>query len=57
METPKLAEVMHELTFLREWVVANARRLDDLESSVFVLEDTEEVILVTIPKKDTTSNR
>jgi hypothetical protein len=56
MEREELNQVLVELSFLREWVSANTRRLDDLESSAFVLEDTEEVILVTVPKKDNLSN-
>lgn len=50
-ETEKLRV---ELNSLREWVAANMRRLDDLESSAFLLEDAEEVILVTVPRNGDT---
>jgi hypothetical protein len=49
----EIDKLLTELSFLREWVAANARRLDDLESSAFILEETEEVILVTVPRKET----
>ena len=52
MDEIEIEMLQSELAFLREWVTANARRLDDLESSAFVLEETEEVILVTVPRKD-----
>jgi hypothetical protein len=41
-----------ELKFLKEWIIANNRRLEDLESNAFFLEDHEEVLLVTVPRKD-----
>ncbi len=51
MDKTELDMVLSELTFLREWVAANARRLDDLESNAFLLDDAEEVILVTVPRR------
>jgi hypothetical protein len=51
MENDEMKRVLAELSFLREWVAANTRRLDDLESSAFMLDEAEEVVLVTIPKK------
>lgn len=53
MEINEIERVLAELSFLREWVAANTRRLDDLESHAFLLDEAEEVVLVTIPKKDT----
>ncbi len=52
MDETEIKSILSELAFLREWVAANARRLDDLESSAFQLDETEEVILVTVPRKD-----
>lgn len=52
MDETEIKSIMSELVFLREWVAANARRLDDLESSAFLLDEAEEVILVTVPRKD-----
>ncbi len=52
MDETEIEAILSELNFLREWVAANARRLDDLESSAFMLEETEEVILMTVPRKD-----
>lgn len=40
-----------ELDALREWVRANSRRLEDLEANSFFLEDYEEVLLVTVPRR------
>jgi hypothetical protein len=34
---------------LREWIEALTRRIEDLESSTFQLEDHEEVIIVALP--------
>ena len=51
MDETEIKSILSELTFLREWVAANARRLDDLESSAFQLDEAEEVILVTVPRK------
>lgn len=52
MDETEIKSILSELAFLREWVTANARRLDDLESSAFLLDEAEEVILVTVPRKD-----
>lgn len=52
MDETEIETILSELVFLREWVAANARRLDDLESSAFLLDGSEEVILVTVPRKD-----
>ncbi len=52
MDETEIKSILSELAFLREWVAANARRLDDLESSAFLLDEAEEVILVTVPRKD-----
>jgi hypothetical protein len=57
MDPTDLDAIISELIFLRQWVAANTRRLDDLESNAFTLEETEEVILVTVPKKDAPSHR
>jgi hypothetical protein len=50
MGSVDIEDLLSEILFLREWVAANTRRLDDLESSAFVLEEAEEVILVSVPK-------
>lgn len=52
MEINEIERVLAELSFLREWVAANTRRLDDLESNAFLLDEAEEVVLVTVPKRD-----
>ena len=52
MEINEIERVLAELSFLREWVASNTRRLDDLESNAFMLDDAEEVVLVTVPKRD-----
>ena len=44
--------LLTELSFLREWVASNTRRLNDLESSAFLLDDAEKVVIVTVPRKD-----
>lgn len=54
MDETELEAILSELIFLRKWVAANTRRLDDLESSAFLLDETEEVILVTVPRKGDT---
>ena len=52
MNETEIDRILSELVFLREWVAANTRRLDDLESSAFLLDEAEEVILATVPRKD-----
>lgn len=52
MEINEIERVLAELSFLREWVASNTRRLDDLESNAFLLDEAEEVVLVTVPKRD-----
>lgn len=51
MSSQKIEELESEISFLREWILSNVRRIDDIESNAFFLEDTEEVLLVTVPKK------
>lgn len=52
MEVDELQKLRDEVAWLREWVKANSRRLEDLEANAFFLEDSEEVILVTVPRRD-----
>lgn len=52
MEVYELQKLRDEVAWLREWVKANSRRLEDLEANAFFLEDSEEVILVTVPRRD-----
>jgi hypothetical protein len=51
MSHDRIQELEAELSFLREWIISNTRRINDIEANAFFLEETEEVILVTIPKK------
>ena len=45
-------ELKSQIRELREWIEALTRRIEDLESSAFQLQDHEEVILVTLPIDD-----
>jgi hypothetical protein len=54
MSDHKVKELEEELKYLKEWIIANTRRIDDIEANAFFLENTEEVLLVTIPKKPKT---
>ncbi len=45
-------ELKSQIRELREWLGALTRRIEDLESSAFQLEDHEEVILVALPIED-----
>lgn len=40
-----------EIETLRQRVEINTRRIEELEATAFQLEDAEEVILVTVPKR------
>ncbi len=50
MTNTRISDIESELQFLREWIKANSRRLDELEASTFQLADVEEVIVVAVPK-------
>jgi hypothetical protein len=50
-------ELKSQIRELREWIGALMRRIEDLESSAFQLQDHEEVILVTMPIEDRKQRR
>jgi hypothetical protein len=45
-------ELKSQIRELRAWIGTLMRRIEDLESSAFQLQDHEEVILVTMPNED-----
>jgi prefoldin subunit 5 len=45
-------ELKSQIKELRAWIRALTRRIEDLESSAFQLQEHEEVILVTLPIED-----
>ena len=47
-----MEELKSQVRELRKWIEALTRRIEDLESSAFQLQDHEEVILVTLPIED-----
>jgi hypothetical protein len=52
MKKDEIENIVLELKYLREWVNANSRRLDDLEETAFFLDEHEEVLLITVPKNE-----
>jgi hypothetical protein len=36
---------------LREWVMANARRIEELEATAFQLEGEEEILLIAVQRR------
>lgn len=50
-EKQRLDELLGELRLLRSWVESNTRRIEELEATTFQLEDCEEVVLVTVPRR------
>jgi hypothetical protein len=57
MSDCRVNELEKELNYIKEWMLSNTRRIDDIEANAFFLENTEEVLLVTIPKKPKTIKR
>jgi hypothetical protein len=46
-----------EIETLRQLVEINTRRIEELEATAFQLEEEEEVILVTVPRRSTYPSR
>jgi len=41
-----------QIKLLQEWVKANTRRIEELETTTFQLSDEEEIILITLQKRE-----
>jgi hypothetical protein len=57
MKKDEMEDIILELQYLKEWINANSRRLDYLEANAFFLDEHEEVLLITVPKKMASTNK
>jgi hypothetical protein len=50
MEQEDAGDLKAMILELREWVMANSRRIEDLEATAFQLEGEEEILLIAVPR-------
>jgi hypothetical protein len=57
MSSVEIEKLINQLESLKFWLEAICRRLDYIEGNAFLLEESEEVVLVTVPRKEPQSNK
>lgn len=51
MEPEEERDLRAMILELREWVMANARRIENLEATAFQLEEEEEILLIAVQRR------